>query len=146
MDGRQRYATSKLVNIMWMYALQRHLLAETAGRKLHVLAFDPGLMPGTGLAREYSAFFRWIWKSVMPLMIPIMRKVMFENIHTPKESGENLAWVAINGESGKYFEGKKEIQSSVDSYNEKNQEELWVWTVKNVSENEVEAKKFGQLR
>lgn len=81
----------------------------------------------------------------MPLMIPLMRKVMFENIHTPKESGENLVWVVVNGEGEKYFEGKN-IESSVDSYNEKNQEDLWAWTVENVSENEMEAKKFRELR
>lgn len=49
--GRQRYASSKLANIMWAYALHRRL--ETLKAKhITVVAFDPGLMPGTGLARE----------------------------------------------------------------------------------------------
>ncbi|OBT45167.1 hypothetical protein VE00_04356 [Pseudogymnoascus sp. WSF 3629] len=49
--GRQRYASSKLANVMWTYALHRRLSTMTK-RKLTVVAFDPGLMPGTGLARD----------------------------------------------------------------------------------------------
>jgi NAD(P)-dependent dehydrogenase (short-subunit alcohol dehydrogenase family) len=56
-DGRQRYSTSKLVIIMWTYALHRRF-ASISGKEMTVNAFDPGLMPGTGLAREYSPFLR----------------------------------------------------------------------------------------
>jgi len=29
-------------------------------------AFDPGLMPGTGLAREAAARLCWLWNHVLP--------------------------------------------------------------------------------
>jgi NAD(P)-dependent dehydrogenase (short-subunit alcohol dehydrogenase family) len=51
--GRQRCATSKLANVMWTYALHRPFV-KLPEKKLTVTAFDPGLMPGTGLAQEAS--------------------------------------------------------------------------------------------
>lgn len=144
-DGRQRYATSKLVNIMWTYALHRRL-AFPSGKGITVNAFDPGLMPGTGLAREYSPILRWIWYKVMPRIIPLMRLVMFANIHTADESGASLAWLAMSAEvegvSGSYYEGRKKIKSSVSSYDEKKQEDLWNWTIKNTATGAEEIAKF----
>jgi len=32
------------------------------------VAFDPGLMPGTGLARERSVVERWAWSNVLSLL------------------------------------------------------------------------------
>ncbi|KAH6674867.1 hypothetical protein B0J14DRAFT_23198 [Halenospora varia] len=149
-DGRQRYASSKLANILWGYALNRRLdpRSSNAKKRVSVVLFDPGLMPGTGLAREYSAVLRFIWKSVMTRMIPVMRLLMFANIHTPKESGENLAKMVLStdaSESGLYFEGTKKIPSSVDSYDEKKQENLWVWTVETVATTEQEKAAFNSL-
>jgi NAD(P)-dependent dehydrogenase (short-subunit alcohol dehydrogenase family) len=148
-NGQQRYSTSKLVNILWTYALQRRLLSHPE-RQLSVVAFDPGLMPGTGLAREFSPLLIFVWKNILPRVIPLLRILLFANIHTAQESGESLAWVAVNddvaGTSGVYFEGRKEINSSIASHNEKNQEDLWEWTVKNVALNEEETSKFKELR
>ncbi|KAK8093389.1 hypothetical protein PG997_000074 [Apiospora hydei] len=50
-SGRQRYATSKLCNVLWTYALARRLSAQVPERGITVTALDPGLMPGTGLGR-----------------------------------------------------------------------------------------------
>jgi len=148
MDGRQRYSTSKLANVLWMYALQKRLAASSQ-KHVSVVAFDPGLMPGTGLAREYSAFLRWVWTRVLPLMLPVLRLLLNPNIHTTKDSGRSLAWLAISDEmegvSGVYYEGKKEIKSSKDSYDVEKQDELWKWTVKNIAENEEEMRKFDML-
>src|SRR5262249_3303476 len=52
-DGRRRYTTSKLCNVLYAYELDRRL-----GDDVTVNAFDPGLMPGSGLARDYSALGR----------------------------------------------------------------------------------------
>lgn len=147
-DGRQRYATSKLVNIMWAYALNRRF-AKVPEKHWTVNAFDPGLMPGTGLAREYPAFLRFIWLHVMPHMLPLLRLVMTPNMHTTKESGSALARAAVgedvDGVSGKYLEGTKEIKSSTQSYDEAKQEDLWTWTVKYVAENEDELRAFDSF-
>ena len=82
----------------------------------------------------------------------MLRKVISPNIHTAKESGETLAWLAIGievaGRSGMYYEAspeRKTRESSKDSYDEKKQEDLWDWTVKNVSASEEERKKFDGL-
>ena len=76
----------------------------------------------------------------------MVRLLLTSNVHTAQESGGNLAWLAVGpdmaGISGKYYEGKKEIKSSLDSYDEKKQDDLWEWTVKNISNSEDERKKF----
>jgi NAD(P)-dependent dehydrogenase (short-subunit alcohol dehydrogenase family) len=147
-EGRQRYATAKLVNVLWTYALNRRL-ATSKPQTQTVVAFDPGLMPGTGLAREASAFLRVLWIHVLPRIIPLLRLVISPNIHTPRESGANLARLAVGddvkGITGVYFEGDHEIKSSKDSYNEVDQEELWTWTLKNIAVNDEELKRFEGL-
>lgn len=144
-SGRQRYASSKLVNVLWTYALHRRFQSLKT-KKWTVVAMDPGLMPGTNLARSVSAPLRFLWYRVLPNILPLLRLLISPNIHSPEESAEALAWLAtspdMKGISGKYFEGKSEIKSSEDSYNERKQEDLWAWTVKTVSRDEEEAKRF----
>jgi NAD(P)-dependent dehydrogenase (short-subunit alcohol dehydrogenase family) len=143
--GRQRYATSKLCNVLWTYALSRRV-TRLPGKKITVVAFDPGLMPGTGLAREAGPFLRFLWHHVLPVFIPILQRVFHPNVHTPHESGANLAFVAadssVTTKSGVYYEMRKEIPSSIDSYIEAKQEELWAWTVRTLASTEQERKEF----
>jgi len=142
-DGRQHYSNAKMVNIMWTYALARRL----SSTQMTVVAFDPGLMPGTGLAREYNRFFRFLWNHVMPKMLPLLRLVSgFPNIHMPETSGANLARLAVgddvNGVSGVYFGDRREVKSSDESYDEVKQEDLWKWTIEHVAKDEDEMRKF----
>lgn len=147
--GRKRYVNSKLANVLWMYALHRRLNNISPDKRPSVSAFDPGLMPGTGLARDAGPFFRWVWYTAFPRMLPLLRWLIDPNIHTAEESGNNLAWVAGEAPdeefSGSYFEGRTKIKSSVTSYEEEKQEDLWNWTTKNVSIDGEEKKKFDQL-
>ncbi|KAL5333464.1 NAD(P)-binding protein [Aspergillus crustosus] len=144
--GRQRYTSSKLANVLWTYALHRHL----QDRAITVNAMDPGLVPGTELAREASPFMRFLWVRVLPRILPLLRLLVSPNIHTPAESGAALARLAVGadleGVSGKYFEGRKEIPSSVDSYVEDKQEDLWRWTVDYLAQGPEELAKFNDLR
>ena len=144
-DGRQRYATSKLCNLIWTYALQRRL-ERTEGKKWTVNAFDPGLMPGTGLAREAGALLRVLWYHVLPRSIWLLRLIIAPNIHLPQESGASLARLAVGedakGVTGKYYEGQKPIPSSKDSYVVEKQDDLWEWTVKRVAKDENERRQF----
>lgn len=74
----------------------------TAGLGSHrakALAFDPGLVPGTGLARDASGAMKFVWGCVLPKILRALRAVVSSNIHTADESGQNLAWVGL-GESG----------------------------------------------
>ncbi|KAI0967779.1 dehydrogenase/reductase [Xylaria arbuscula] len=144
--GRRHYANAKLANILWTYALHRQLSEKVPDRGITVNAFDPGLMPGTGLAREASAIERFAWDKILPKITPVLRKVYTDNIHKPSESAASLAWLAISPEtagiSGKYFEGTKEIPSSKDSYDEKKIDDLWQWTVKYCAQDEAEVERF----
>ncbi|KAI0906333.1 dehydrogenase/reductase [Ustulina deusta] len=147
--GRRHYANAKLANVMWAYALHKRLSQKIPDRGIAVNAFDPGLMPGTGLAREANGLARFAWDKVLPKITPILKAVYTDNIHRPSESAASLARLAISPEtagiSGKYFEGRKEIPSSKDSYDEKKIEDLWQWTVKYCAQDEAEATRFGNF-
>lgn len=123
-DIGRRYATSKLANMYFTYGLAKRLPTG-----ITVNAFDPGMMPGTGLAREYSPLMRFMWHAVMPNILPLMRLLLVKNIHTPKESGSAMARLitdtTLASTNGKYFEGWKEIKSSAESYDKARADELW---------------------
>lgn len=144
-SGRFYYSTSKLCNILWTYALHRRL-TKLPNKTWTVVAFDPGLMPGTGLARDAGPVLRFLWHSVMPSVIPLLKCLISPNVHTPEESGANLAWVALNDRakttSGVYYEMREQIKSSKDSYNEAKQEDLWAWTIKTLAANDKERDDF----
>ncbi|XDG07768.1 hypothetical protein ABKA04_007383 [Annulohypoxylon sp. FPYF3050] len=148
--GRKRYVESKLANILWGYALDRRLKERVPDRGITVTSFDPGLMPGTGLAREAGAISRFLWNYILPKLIPLLRIVVFPNIHRPEESGAALARLAIGadveGVSGKYFEGVEEIRSSKDSYDQAKQDDLWKWTVDFLANGDEERERFEQLK
>jgi NAD(P)-dependent dehydrogenase (short-subunit alcohol dehydrogenase family) len=129
--GRRRYTTSKLCNVLCAYELDRRLRASgasTSDRPISVNAFDPGLMPGTGLARDYGATAQFAWNALGPLLRCILRPFI-ANIHRPDESGRALARLmvdpALENVSGRYFEGLSEIRSSAESYDETKAAALW---------------------
>ena len=89
--GMQRYNSSKLSNILWTYALARHL--ADAKSSITANTFNPELMPGTGLARDYSPFARFIWFYILPHIVPLLRMVI-PFVRDTAGSGADLAWVA----------------------------------------------------
>lgn len=147
--GTQHYTNAKLANIMWVYALHKRLSVKNPGRGITINAFDPGLMPGSGLARAYGPIFRFAWYKIMPRVTPLLRLVFTPNIHKPSESGASLAHLAGSDEmarvSGKYFEGRKEINSSQQTYDTNKQEDLWQWTVRYCAQDEAEVARFDHL-
>jgi NAD(P)-dependent dehydrogenase (short-subunit alcohol dehydrogenase family) len=56
-EGRRRYTTSKLCNLLFTYELDRRL--EHGAQGVTVNAFDPGMMPGSGLGRDYRPLQRF---------------------------------------------------------------------------------------
>lgn len=122
--GRRYYTTSKLANVLFSHELARRLPPGVTAN-----AFDPGLMPGTGLAREWPAPVRFLSDRVLPRMIPLLRRLLISNIHTPAESGAALARLVFDHSlaniSGRYFEGLREIPSSTESYDQERASELW---------------------
>lgn len=123
-SGQRRYTTSKLANVLFSHELARRLPAGVT-----VNAFDPGLMPGTGLAREAAAPLRWLWNHVLLRVIPLLRRFLSPNVYSPAESGAALARLVFGpvlaNASGKYFEGMREIRSSEESYEATRATELW---------------------
>lgn len=97
-----RYATSKLCHLLCAFELARRIPATRAG----IFAFDPGLMPGTGLARDRGLLERLAWHTVLHLAVPFVA-----GMSTPRRSGAALAWVAtdpsLNGQTGLYVDHRR---------------------------------------
>ena len=125
--GRRAYSTSKLCNVMCAYEMSRRLRLEglsTPEAPITVNAFDPGLMPGTGLARDYSGLARFAWNRVLPILTPVI-----PHANTPKRSGRALASLVtdpkLDRTTEKYFRGYKESPSSTESYERDKAAALW---------------------
>ena len=122
--GQRRYSTSKLANIFYTYELARRLPDGVTAN-----AFNPGLVPGTGLQRSAPAPVRIIAKHVLPRMTWLVRRVMTPNVHTAEESGSALAYLAIDpaldDTTGAYFDGRTPISSSEESYDQAKAKDLW---------------------
>ena len=122
--GQRRYSTSKLANVYFIYALARRLPAGVTAN-----AFNPGLVPGTGLQREAVAPLRFAAEHVLPHVRWLLRRVVTPNVHTLEESGGSLAWLAtapeLTGTTGKYFDQRQAIASSEESYDSVRAEQLW---------------------
>jgi NAD(P)-dependent dehydrogenase (short-subunit alcohol dehydrogenase family) len=117
-DGRRRYTTSKLCNVLFAYELDRRL-----SHGVTVNAFDPGLMPGSGLARDYPPMQRLAWRYVLPALR------ILPGVRSTRTSGRYLAALVddarFDGVSGQYFEGARPIKSSKDSYDQDKALDLW---------------------
>ena len=142
--GRRRYTTSKLCNVYFAYELSRRLEKQglSANQKpVTANAFNPGLMPGTGLARDYSPLQRFAWNYFLPVFRPIAR--FFVPMHTVTESGQALARLVLDPSlertSGKYYSGLKEESSSKESYNSQKAFELWETSASLVKLTQAEA-------
>lgn len=118
--GMDRYATSKLCNVMFTYAMARHF-GENGPR---FIALDPGMMPGTGLARDHSKAAQIAWKTVMPALAKLLN-----GASTPEQSGSLLADLlareVFSEGTGLHIEyTRKEISSSDLSYDREKQDAL----------------------
>jgi NAD(P)-dependent dehydrogenase (short-subunit alcohol dehydrogenase family) len=120
-QGRCRYTTSKLCNVLFTYELDRRLGHGEQG--VTVNAFDPGLMPGSGLARDYPPLQRLAWRYFLPALR------VLPGVRSTRTSGRYLAALAgdarFDGVTGEYFAGRKPIRSSADSYDRGKALDLW---------------------
>ena len=124
--GRDRYATSKLCNILFTYAMARKF-GEGGPR---FIAFDPGLMPGTELARDQPAALRFAWKNILPAAAKLI-----DGASTAKQSGAVLAQLLSQERyptgTGLHIEFTgKEIPSSQLSHDQALQDELMAFALK----------------
>ncbi|HTO54231.1 MAG TPA: SDR family NAD(P)-dependent oxidoreductase [Myxococcota bacterium] len=126
-NGRLAYVNSKLCNLWFAYELSRRLEPS----QVTVNGWEPGLVPGSGLIRDYPAPIQWVWNRVLPGLAAAINPI-FAGVSTARKSGESLASLVLDpayaGVSGKYFPSHtrwREARSSVDSYDTARARELW---------------------
>ncbi len=138
-DGRLAYVNSKLCNIWFAYELGRRLERAHVvnGRPaLTVNAFDPGLVPGSGLARDYPAALRFVWARILPGLARLLTRVI-PGVNPADKAGAALARLVVDpelaGVSGKYFPSHtrwREAPSSDASYDAALSAVLWEESVR----------------
>jgi hypothetical protein len=110
-----------LCNVLFAYELNRRLGHGADG--VTVNAFDPGMMPGSGLARDYPALQRLAWRYLLPALR------VLPGVRSTRASGRCLAALAsdarFDGVTGQYFAGRKAVRSSVESYDRVKATDLW---------------------
>lgn len=95
-NARDRYATSKLCDLLIVRAL--------ANRGHDAFAIDPGLMPGTSLARNYGPVARFAWNTVLRIAAYVM-----PGASTASRSGRAYAWGLQNAERGTYIDYRRRV-------------------------------------
>jgi protochlorophyllide reductase len=89
--GQVAYSTSKLANAMTMVELSRRIETLRPGARIAVHALDPGLMPATGLARDYPPLARRLYGRLAPLLAALV-----PGATTTERSGAQLARMALD--------------------------------------------------
>jgi len=116
-----RYGTAKMYAMMAAYELHRRL--RKAGKAITVNSWSPGVVPRTQAGRDMN-----------PLMKKIMTSRWFVNFMGSHLETEETAARALGGLitdprylglSGKYFDGIKEIPSSIESRDETKARSVW---------------------
>ena len=123
--GRIAYTTSKLCNVLCAYELSRRLQAgDKPDSEITVNVFNPGLMPGSGLASDYTAAAKFVWNNVLPILCRFV-----PNVNRMSEAGQALARLVTDPDlakvTGKYFSGWEMIDSAAESYDEAKASQLW---------------------
>lgn len=107
--GRVRYATSKLANLYFTYELARRV----ADRGITVNAYDPGLMPATGLSRGYPPVARVAYRALAPIIATLL-----PGARTAAGSARHLAELVIGERfagTGLCVAGSRVAESSPES-------------------------------
>jgi NAD(P)-dependent dehydrogenase (short-subunit alcohol dehydrogenase family) len=126
--GGQRYSTSKLCNVLHTYELVKRMKEVESLKSVTVNAICPGLMFGTGLARDRPWFLNFLFVYILPYTARLFE--LFWDVIIPcDQSAEYLAKLVTEkefaGVTGKYMRRNKIIPSSKDSYDEEKQRILW---------------------
>jgi NAD(P)-dependent dehydrogenase (short-subunit alcohol dehydrogenase family) len=121
-----RYATAKMYAMMTAYELDRRL--RKMERPITVNSWSPGVVPTTQAGRDMN-----------PIMKKIMSSRWFVNfmgshLSTEDEAAQALGGLMIDAKysnvTGKYFDGLKEIPSSVESRDERKARTVWEQSVR----------------
>lgn len=103
-------------------AYELHRRTRDAPEAPRVVAFDPGLMPGTGLARDYGPAARFLWRYALPLLTAVAPNVN----RVATSAGRLVALVEEEARaSGEYVSRGKTARSSEASYEARRARDLW---------------------
>lgn len=115
--GRTAYSTSKLAAIYLVHEYARRLSTG-----VDVVSYNPGFVPGTGLARNADPVSQFLMGQVMPLM------ALTPMATSRSDAGRFLADVvlgATKAPTGSYVDRAKVARSSDESYDATRESELW---------------------
>lgn len=121
-----RYATAKMYAMMTAYELDRRL--RKTGRPITINSWSPGVVPTTQAGRGMSPVLKLI------MMSNWFVSFMGSHRSTEEEAAQALGNLLIDsrysGVSGKYFDGFREILSSIESRNESKARTVWEQSAK----------------
>jgi NAD(P)-dependent dehydrogenase (short-subunit alcohol dehydrogenase family) len=115
--GRTAYSTSKLAAVYLVHEYARRLPGG-----IDAVAFNPGFVPGTGLARNAGPASRFAMRRLLPAM------TLTPFATTRRAAGRHLADVVLGvvaAPTGSYVDRGRVGRSSADSYDEHRERELW---------------------
>lgn len=116
--GGRAYADSKLALVTLAHAWASELSGEQ-----RVNVYDPGLMPGTGLARQMPGYKRWAWEHVMPVMR------VLPGAASPRASARYAAALALGDTHRRLTDGYVHLgrvtDAAAQTHDEQRQRRLW---------------------
>jgi len=116
-----RYATAKLYAMMAAYELHRRL--QQTGRPITVNSWSPGVVPTTQAGRNMNLLLKAIMTSRWFV------NFMGSHLSTEEAAARALAGLLVDekysGVSGRYFDGCKEISSSLESRDQGKARSVW---------------------
>lgn len=102
-----RYATSKMLNMVSAIEFSRRF------DEFSSYVLDPGLMPGTSLARHQNNLIQFLWKTIMPVM-----SCFLPDTSSAQRSGKAAAWMMTTStppfQSGQILSYDRKINRYVD--------------------------------
>jgi len=110
----QAYGQSKLANVLFTYELARRM----ANAGITSNALTPGMVATD------------IWKKVNRWLTPLINPVMQRIAQTPLEGAQTSIYLAtspeVEGVTGKYYADKRQVRSSLISYDLDAAQQLWM--------------------
>jgi light-dependent protochlorophyllide reductase len=138
-NGRLAYVNSKLCNLWFTYELDRRLRSSStpgALGKVTANGYDPGLVPGSNLGRDYPPALRFVWNRVLPGLARLLSPLL-PSINPAPKSGAALARLVtdpmLEGVSGKYFPSHSRWSASPSSdfsYDTDRASALWAFSTR----------------
>lgn len=115
--GRAAYSTSKLAAIYLVHEYARRLPSG-----IEAVAYNPGFVPGTGLARNAGPVSRFAMRRILPVM------TLTPFATSRRAAGRYLADVVLGttrAPTGSYVDRGRADRSSQESYDPQREGELW---------------------